>query len=103
MPTWRSCVRDCAARAGPGHGRRGTREAAGRPEPTLANCAVWSRTGRTAVAVFPKDLSQPLRSWAERSYRVTRYTVIPRAGHFAAHGEPDLLAADITEFCRPLR
>jgi hypothetical protein len=26
-----------------------------------------------------------------------------RGGHFAAHEEPDLLAADITEFCRPLR
>jgi pimeloyl-ACP methyl ester carboxylesterase len=57
----------------------------------------------TAVAVFPKDLSQPPRSWAERSYHVTRYTVMLRGGHFAAHEEPDLLAADITEFCRPLR
>jgi pimeloyl-ACP methyl ester carboxylesterase len=57
----------------------------------------------TAVAVFPKDLSQPPRSWAERSYHVTRYTVMPRGGHFAAHEEPALLAADLTEFYRPLR
>jgi pimeloyl-ACP methyl ester carboxylesterase len=57
----------------------------------------------TAVAVFPKDLSQPPRSWAERSYHVTRYTVMPRGGHFAAHEEPALLAADLTEFFRPLR
>jgi pimeloyl-ACP methyl ester carboxylesterase len=57
----------------------------------------------TAVAVFPKDLSQPPRSWAERSYHVTRYTLMPRGGHSAAHEEPDLLAADITEFYRPLR
>jgi pimeloyl-ACP methyl ester carboxylesterase len=57
----------------------------------------------TAVAVFPKDLSHPPRSWAERSYHVTRYTVMPRGGHFAAHEEPALLADDITKFFRPLR
>lgn len=57
----------------------------------------------TAVAVFPKDLSQPPRGWAERSYHLTRYTVMPRSGHFAAHEEPALLAADLTEFFRPLR
>jgi pimeloyl-ACP methyl ester carboxylesterase len=57
----------------------------------------------TAVAIFPKDLSHPPRSWAERNYHVTRYTVMPRGGHFAAHEEPDLLAADLTEFFRPLR
>jgi len=57
----------------------------------------------TAVAVFPKDLSQPPRSWAERSYHVTRYNLMPRGGHFAAHEEPALLAADLTEFFRPLR
>jgi pimeloyl-ACP methyl ester carboxylesterase len=57
----------------------------------------------TAVAVFPADLAHPPRSWAERTYNVTRYTRMPRGGHFAAHEEPDLLAADITEFLRPLR
>jgi pimeloyl-ACP methyl ester carboxylesterase len=57
----------------------------------------------TAVAVFPKDLSHPPRSWAERIYHVTRYTVMARGGHFAAHEEPALLAADLTEFFRPLR
>lgn len=57
----------------------------------------------TAVAVFPRDLSHPPRSWAERTYRVTRYTVMPRGGHFAAHEEPALLADDLTEFFRPLR
>lgn len=57
----------------------------------------------TAVAVFPGDLTQPPRSWAERSYEVTRYTRMPRGGHFAPHEEPELLAADLTEFFRPLR
>jgi pimeloyl-ACP methyl ester carboxylesterase len=57
----------------------------------------------TAVAVFPADLSQPPRTWAERTYNVTRYTRMPRGGHFAAHEEPGLLAEDITEFFRDLR
>jgi pimeloyl-ACP methyl ester carboxylesterase len=57
----------------------------------------------TAVAVFPKDLAQPPRSWAERTYNVTRYTRMPRGGHFAAHEQPQLLANDLTEFFRPLR
>ncbi|SEG86669.1 Pimeloyl-ACP methyl ester carboxylesterase [Actinacidiphila yanglinensis] len=57
----------------------------------------------TAVAVFPADLVRPPRSWAERTYHVTRYTPMPRGGHFAAHEEPELLAADLTEFFRELR
>jgi pimeloyl-ACP methyl ester carboxylesterase len=57
----------------------------------------------TAVAVFPHDLSAPPRSWAERTYNVTRYTTMDRGGHFAPHEEPALLAADLTEFFRPLR
>ncbi|WP_369244294.1 epoxide hydrolase family protein [Streptomyces sp. R41] len=57
----------------------------------------------TAVALFPADLTQPPRSWAERVYNVTRYTRMPRGGHFAAHEEPALLARDITEFLRAHR
>jgi len=57
----------------------------------------------TAVAIFPKDLVHAPRSWTERVYNLTRYTVMPRGGHFAAHEEPALLAADITEFFRALR
>ncbi|MEV5753141.1 epoxide hydrolase family protein [Actinoallomurus sp. NPDC052308] len=57
----------------------------------------------TALALFPADLSRPPRSWAERTYNLTRYTRMPRGGHFAAHEEPDLLARDITEFFRAYR
>ncbi|MFI6704733.1 epoxide hydrolase family protein [Streptomyces sp. NPDC050509] len=57
----------------------------------------------TAVALFPADLSRPPRSWAERTYHVTRYTRMPRGGHFAAHEEPGLLAHDLTEFFRAHR
>lgn len=52
----------------------------------------------TALAVFPGDLSQPPREWAERSYAVRRYTVMPRGGHFAAWEEPELLADDVAAF-----
>ncbi|WP_345558318.1 hypothetical protein [Nonomuraea rosea] len=52
----------------------------------------------TALALFPADLSRPPRSWAERTCTITRYTRMPRGGHFAAHEEPELLAHDITAF-----
>ena len=57
----------------------------------------------TALAVFPHDLSRPPRSWAERTYNLTRYTAMPRGGHFAAHEEPELLGNDLTAFFRTLR
>ncbi|EGJ73724.1 putative epoxide hydrolase domain protein [Streptomyces sp. Tu6071] len=57
----------------------------------------------TALALFPADLAQPPRSWAERTYHLTRYTRMPRGGHFAAHEEQVLLADDITAFFRDLR
>ena len=57
----------------------------------------------TALAVFPRDLSQPPRRWAERTYNLTRYIRMPRGGHFAAHEEPQLLGDDITAFFRTLR
>jgi pimeloyl-ACP methyl ester carboxylesterase len=53
----------------------------------------------TALAVFPHDLGgrQP-REWVERTYNLTRYTPMPRGGHFAAREEPALLADDLTAF-----
>lgn len=63
---------------------------------------VTTVTVPTALAVFPHDLTHPPRSWAERTYNVVRYTVMPRGGHFAPHEEPELLAADITAFLRLL-
>jgi len=57
----------------------------------------------TAVAVFPHDLAQPPREWAERTYNVQQFTQMPRGGHFAPHEEPELLGDDITAFFRHLR
>lgn len=56
----------------------------------------------TGVAVFPADLVQPPRSWAERSYNVVHYTRMPHGGHFAAREQPDLLAEDIRAFTEKL-
>jgi pimeloyl-ACP methyl ester carboxylesterase len=52
----------------------------------------------TAVALFPADIGQVPRSWAERTHNVVRYTIMPRGGHFAPIEEPELLAADIAAF-----
>jgi pimeloyl-ACP methyl ester carboxylesterase len=57
----------------------------------------------TAVALLPSDLSQPPRSWAERTYNVVRYRSMPRGGHFAPVEEPALLAEDIQDFVASLK
>jgi pimeloyl-ACP methyl ester carboxylesterase len=57
----------------------------------------------SAVAIFPADIDKPPREWGERSYRLERWTEMPRGGHFAAWEEPELLARDLREFFRPLR
>ena len=57
----------------------------------------------TAYARFPFDIGgRPPRSWIDRAYHLTRYTEMPRGGHFAPHEEPELLADDITAFFRTL-
>lgn len=55
------------------------------------------------MALFPKELPTPPRSWVERAYDVQRWEVMPRGGHFAALEQPELLAEEIRAFFRPLR
>ncbi|PWI13426.1 epoxide hydrolase [Streptomyces sp. Act143] len=57
----------------------------------------------TAVAVFPAEISIPLRRHAERTENIVRWTELDRGGHFAAMEEPDLLVADVRAFFRQLR
>jgi len=57
----------------------------------------------TAVAVFPFNIAQEPRSWAERTYNVTQYTRMPRGGHFPALEEPELLLGDLRKFFGGLR
>ena len=55
------------------------------------------------VALFPRELPMPPRSWVERCHTVMRWTEMPKGGHFAAMEQPLLLAEDIRAFFRPLR
>ncbi len=58
-----------------------------------------------ALALFPKDIggSVPLRSFAERTLNVVRWTEMPRGGHFAALEVPELFARDVVDFSRQLQ
>ena len=57
----------------------------------------------TACAVFPKEIQLPPRRWVEARYKLTRWTEMPRGGHFAALEQPELLLGDIRTFFRDLR
>lgn len=57
-----------------------------------------------AVALFPKELPMPPRTWVERVFTdLRRWTIMPRGGHFAALEEPDLMADDLRAFAGNLR
>lgn len=57
----------------------------------------------TGVALFPADQPLPPRRFAERHYAVTRWTELPRGGHFAALEAPELVAEEIRACFRPYR
>ena len=52
---------------------------------------------------YRPDSARPPRELAEHFFNITRWTDMPRGGHFAALEEPELLAEEIREFFRPLR
>jgi pimeloyl-ACP methyl ester carboxylesterase len=57
-----------------------------------------------AVTVFPGEIYQAPRSWAERSYRKLIYfNEVNKGGHFAAWEEPQLFAAELRAAFRSLR
>ena len=56
-----------------------------------------------AFALFPGDLLHPPRAWAQRQFNVSRWTEMPRGGHFAALEAPDLLVEDVRAAFRPFR
>jgi microsomal epoxide hydrolase len=53
-----------------------------------------------ALAIFPKDVTLPVRTIAERRNNIARWTEFERGGHFPGLEEPDLLIADLREFFR---
>jgi pimeloyl-ACP methyl ester carboxylesterase len=58
-----------------------------------------------AISVFPDELYQAPRSWAERAYpnNLIYYNRLGRGGHFAAWEQPDLFAAEMRAAFRSLR
>jgi pimeloyl-ACP methyl ester carboxylesterase len=57
-----------------------------------------------AVSVFPDELYQAPRSWAERAYpNLIHYNVVDKGGHFAAWEQPDLFATEVRAAFRSLR
>ncbi len=58
----------------------------------------------TAVSVFPDELYQAPRSWAERAYpNLIHYNRLDRGGHFAAWEQPQLFTEELRAGFRPLR
>ncbi len=58
-----------------------------------------------AISVFPDEIYQAPRSWAERAYpsNLIYYNKLDRGGHFAAWEQPDLFAAEMRAAFQPLR
>jgi len=57
-----------------------------------------------AVSIFPEEIYQGPRSWAERGYpNLLHYNRLDKGGHFAAWEQPELLVSEIREGFRSLR
>ena len=58
-----------------------------------------------AISVFPDELYQAPRSWAERAYpgNLIHYNQLDRGGHFAAWEQPELFADEMRAAFRSLR
>lgn len=51
------------------------------------------------IAAFPDPVFLPTpRLFADKTYEVVHYTVMPSGGHFAAFEKPELLLADLGSF-----
>jgi hypothetical protein len=58
-----------------------------------------------AISVFPDELYQAPRSWAERAYpdNLIHYNSLDRGGHFAAWEQPQLFCGEMRASFAPLR
>ncbi|QNB15372.1 epoxide hydrolase family protein [Paraburkholderia tropica] len=58
----------------------------------------------TAITVFPGEIYQAPRSWAERAYHnLVYFNTVEKGGHFAAWEEPLLFAQEVRAGFRPMR
>jgi pimeloyl-ACP methyl ester carboxylesterase len=57
-----------------------------------------------AISVFPRELYQAPRSWAEQAYpNLVYFNEVDRGGHFAAWQEPELFTEEVRAAFRSLR
>jgi pimeloyl-ACP methyl ester carboxylesterase len=58
-----------------------------------------------AISVFPDELYQAPRSWAERAYpdNLIHFNELDRGGHFAAWEQPELFCSEMRDAFRSLR
>ncbi len=57
-----------------------------------------------AVSVFPDEVIQVPRSWAEQAYpNLIHFNQLPAGGHFAAWEQPKLFTDDVRTGLRSLR
>ncbi len=57
----------------------------------------------TGFAAFPKEHTPIVKSRAAAYFNMTRFTEMPRGGHFAPYEAPADLAEEVQAFFRPLR
>jgi len=58
----------------------------------------------TAVSVFPDELYQAPRSWAEKAYlKLIHFNKLPKGGHFAAWEQPKVFSEEMRASFRSLR
>jgi len=73
-------------------------------ENTLGFFDIKGATVPAAVSVFPRELYQAPRSWAEQAYpKLVYFNQVDRGNHFAAWQEPDLFTTEIRAAFRSLR
>jgi pimeloyl-ACP methyl ester carboxylesterase len=73
-------------------------------ENTLDFFAAKGVTVQAAVSVFPRELYQAPRSWAEQAYpNLIYFNEVDRGGHFAAWEEPELFATEMRAAFTSLR
>lgn len=73
-------------------------------ESKFSYVAVKNVTVPVAVSVFPDEVYQAPRSWAEQAYpNLIHYNEVERGGHFAAWEQPELYASELRAGFRSLR
>ncbi|MET8331268.1 epoxide hydrolase [Streptomyces sp. NPDC005181] len=73
-------------------------------ENKLSVVAAKGVTVPVAVSVFPDEIYQAPKSWAEKAYpNLIHYNKLDKGGHFAAWEQPQLFAEELRAGFRPLR